>query len=218
MASVASLVDSDPAAPDDSQQTTGECKKRARKTLAEMAAVRAAELEALKGKDTAGWSEKKKASHQAAIEALSSKVESDANHLEKILKRTTTKSTATVRAPPMTEDQTRRLIYARKVMDEEFEKCINAAVSKWDMVAKLFIEGFTVKKIFLAGVEEDIVFPPLPDDEKDISGTRLQNKWDKVSKEYRDLMLMKQNIEQEVCKRTHVGEKRSQDEIIETSV
>ena len=64
----------------------------------------------------------------------------------------------------MKEDQTRRLIYARKVMDGEFEKCINAAVPKWDMVAKLFIEGFTVKKNILAGVEEDIVFPPLPDD------------------------------------------------------
>ena len=62
------------------------------------------------------------------------------------------------------------------------------------MVAKVFNDGFTAKKSILAGVQEDIIFPPLPDGENDFSGTRLQTKWDKVSKEYRDLMLMKQNI------------------------
>lgn len=200
------------AAPEDSQPT--ESKKRNRKTLSEMAAIRAADLEVLKRKDTTGWTEKRKASHEAAINALTSKVEADSQQLEKIQKRATSKSTASVRAPPMKDDQTRRLIYARKVMDEEFEKCINAAGSKWDMVAKVFNEGFTVKKSIMAGVEEDIIFPPLPNGENDMSGTRLQNKWDKVSKEYRDLMLMKQNIDREICKRTHVGEKRPQDEIL----
>ena len=57
-ASVSNVLDSDQATSEDSQQTTGESKKRSRKTLAEMAAVRAAELEALKRKDTTGWTEK----------------------------------------------------------------------------------------------------------------------------------------------------------------
>ena len=75
-----------------------------------MAAIRAAELEMLKRKDTTGWTEKRKSSHEAAIEALTSNFEADAPDIEKMLKRTTTKFTASVRAPPMKEDRTRRLI------------------------------------------------------------------------------------------------------------
>ncbi len=46
----------------------------------------------------------------------------------------------------MKDPETRRLIYARKVMDAEFDKCINSAVSKWDMVAELFNKGIVAKK------------------------------------------------------------------------
>ena len=109
----------------------------------------------------------------------------------------------------MKDDKTRRLIYARKVMDVEFEKCINSAVSKWDMVAGKFNTGFVVKKSILAGVEADIMFSALPDDEH-VTGARLQSKWEKVSHDYRAIMLMKQNIDREVSKRTHIGEKRDQ--------
>ena len=61
-----------------------------------MAAIRAAELETLKRKDTTGWTEKRKSSHEAAIQALTSKVEADALHIEKIAKHSTSKSTASV--------------------------------------------------------------------------------------------------------------------------
>ena len=57
----------------------------------------------------------------------------------------------------MKEDETRRLIYARKVMDVEFEnKTINASTSKLDMVAKKYNNGFVVKKQLLDGAEDDI--------------------------------------------------------------
>jgi hypothetical protein len=155
------FVDAAAAAADDSQPSGA---KRPRKTFAQVSAIRAADLAILKQKDTTGCTEKRKANHEAAIEALSSKVAADTIQAEKAMQRSISKSsTATVRASPMKEDQTRRLIYARKFMDEEFDKFINAAVSKWDMTANLFNNGFTVNKNLLAGVEEDIVFPPLPE-------------------------------------------------------
>jgi hypothetical protein len=101
----------------------------------------------------------------------------------------------------MKEGETRRLIYARKVMDVEFDKCVNTQVSKWEMVADLWNNGFVVKSKILAGVREDIVFPVLPLGEH-ATGARLQNKWEKVSKYYRYLMLLNQNIDNEVKKRT----------------
>ena len=72
--------------------------------------IRAADIEVLKRKKTTGWTERREATHEAAIEALTSNFEADAPDIEKMLKRTTTKFTASVRAPPMKEDRTRRLI------------------------------------------------------------------------------------------------------------
>ena len=99
------------AAADDSQPSGA---KRPRKTFAQMSAIRAADLAILKQKDTTGWTEKRKANHEAAIEALSSKVAADTIQAEKAMQRSISKSstavTATVRAPPMKEDQTLRLI------------------------------------------------------------------------------------------------------------
>ncbi len=82
------------------------------------------------------------------------------------------------------------------------------------MVAKKYNHGFVVNKTLLAGAEEGIECPPLSELENYVTEARLQSKWDKVSREYRDLMLMKQNINREVSKITHVGEKRLQDEIL----
>jgi hypothetical protein len=71
-------------------------------------------------------------------------------------------------------------------MDYEFEsKIINPSVLKWDMVAKKYNNGFLVKKKLLAGAEEDIVFPALPESETEITGSRLQGRWETVSKHFR---------------------------------
>jgi hypothetical protein len=128
---------------DDPQAMAGDSKQRPRKTFQETAAMRANEVDKLKQMDTSSWTEIKKAIHFAAIESLTAKIEADAARMKKQMQ--STKSTATVRAPPMKDDQTRRLIYARNVMDCDFKQCINTAVSKWDMVAKLFNEGFVAK-------------------------------------------------------------------------
>jgi hypothetical protein len=175
--------------------------------------------------DVRGWTDKKMDSHAASIDVLTAKVAADASKLEQnALKRSKTAAGAVAEAPvqalPMKEGETSRLkegetsrlIYARKVMDVEFDKCVNSQVSKREKVADLWNNGFVVKSKILAGVREDIVFPALPVGEH-ATGARLQNRWEKVSKEYRDLMLLKQNVDNEMKKRTHIGEKRGQDEI-----
>ncbi len=122
---------------DDSQSSSslsGEQKGgRARRSFEQMAEIRAADLERLKKMDVSGWTEKKKESHAASIEVLTAKVAADASKLgQNAMKRSKTgaaaAATAPVRASPMKDPETRRLIYARKVMDAEFDKCINSAV------------------------------------------------------------------------------------------
>jgi hypothetical protein len=212
-----------PGASDDSQSSSslsvGEQKGgRIRRSFEQMAETCAADLEKLKKMDVSSWTEKKRESHASSIELLALKVAADESTLEQnALKRSKSGAgagaAAPVRSSPMKDAETRRLIYARKVMDSEFEKCINSAVLKWDMVAELFNKGFVAKKRILAGVEDDVEFLALPVSEH-ITGARGQSKWEKIFKEYRDLMLMKQNVENEVNKRTHMGEKRRQDEIL----
>ena len=192
-ASTSSSLDAT-SATDDSQTSASEKGKRSRKTLQQMAEIRKAELERLKLIDTTRWAQKRRETHESKIEDLAGKVEADKDQMEKQSMKRTKTTTATVRAPPMKEEQTRRLIYARKVADTEFEKALNAAGAKWDKVADIFNVGFVAKKSVLSGVEDDVIFPPLPDGENDFTGTRLQSKWEKVSKDYRELMLMKQNI------------------------
>ncbi len=99
-------------------------------------------------------------------------------------------------------------------MDPEFEKCIISAESKWDMVAAIFKNGFVVKKRMLSGLDEDIIFPPLPFGENDITGTTIQRRWEKITNEYRELMLKKQSVDQQVAKRKHIGPKQQSDEIL----
>ncbi len=115
----------------ESRSSSGDQKKRARKMFMEMAEFRKADLERLMKIDTSGWTDKRKATHQQTIDSLTSKVEADNDHQKKqALKRSKSVSTATVRAPPMKEDETRRLIYARKVMDVEFENKMNFVAIK----------------------------------------------------------------------------------------
>jgi hypothetical protein len=156
----------------ESQLLSKDQKKRSRKAFMEMAELRKADLEWWMKIDTSGWTDKRKATHQQTIDTRTSKVEADNDHQKKqALKRSKSVSTATVRAPQMKEDETRRLIYARKAMDVEFEnKTINAAISKWDMVAKKYNNGFVVKKRLLAGAEDDIISPALPEGENETSG------------------------------------------------
>ena len=59
----------------------------------------------------------------------------------------------------------------------------------------------------------DIVFATLPDAEH-CDADRLQQRWDKISKEYRDLVLLQQSVDQQICKRTHIGGKRDQETIM----
>ncbi len=84
------------------------------------------------------------------IEGLTAKVAADAKKIENRAKRSKTGAAVPMRASPMKEDETRRLIYARKVI--EFEKCIDSALSKWDLVAEIFNKGFVAKRNMLAGV------------------------------------------------------------------
>jgi hypothetical protein len=111
----------------------------------------------------------------------------------------------------MKDGHTKRPTFARAVMDPEFEKCINAANSKWDMVAETFKICFVAKKSLLACVDEDITLPALLDIEK-VAGLTLQRKWEKITKDYRELMLLGQSVEMEVMRRKHVGAKRPQEE------
>ncbi len=74
-------------------------------------------------------------------------------------------------------------------------------------MADCWNNGFVVKSKILAGVLEDIVFPALPVGEH-ATGARLQNKWEKVPKDYRDLILLRQNVDNEMKKRMLIGEKR----------
>jgi hypothetical protein len=109
---------------------------------------------------------KKKENHTRNIEILTARVAADSRNLEQsALKRN------------------KNLIYARIVVDYEFDKCVNNQVSKWDMVAELWNKGFTAKTKLLAWVQEDVVFPALPDGEH-ATGARLQSRWEKVSKDF----------------------------------
>jgi hypothetical protein len=81
------------------------------------------------------------------------------------------------------------------------------------MVADYFNLGFTVHKSKLFNSDEDVTFPPLPTEEH-FDATRLQQRWDKIASEYRSLVLMEQSIDQQVTKRTHIGEKRDQETIL----
>ena len=83
------------------------------------------------------------------------------------------------RAHAMIVEQTRRLICARAVMDYEFETQINASASKWQMVALKYNQGFTAKKTFLTGMDNDIVFPSLPD-ETHADSSQLKRKFEKL--------------------------------------
>ena len=125
-ASTSSSLDAT-SATDDSQTSASEKGKRSRKTLQQMAEIRKAELERLKMIDTTGWAQKRRETHESKVEDLAGKVEADKDQIEKQSMKRTKTTTATVRAPPMKEEQTRRLIYARKVADTEFEKGLNAA-------------------------------------------------------------------------------------------
>ena len=69
----------------------------------------------------------------------------------------------------------------------EFEKQINAKPAKWSLVAEMFNKGFTAPKTKLVDSDMDIVFATLPDAEH-CDADRLQQRWDKISKEYRDLV------------------------------
>ena len=178
-----------------------------------MAVERARQLDTLQKTITTGWTEKKLEAHHSAIEKLSEKVESDKKDAAKKIQRNPSSAAAGVkRAPPMNDELNRRLIYARAMIDHEFEKQINAHTAKWAMVSELFNKGFTAPKKKLVDSDVDITFAALPDAEH-CDADRLQQRWDKISKEYRDLVLMQQSVDQQVCKRTHVGEKRDQETI-----
>ncbi len=76
-----------------------------------------------------GWTDKKKETHLKAMEDLTLKVEQGAIQRKKSAKSIKLGAPATQqRAPPMKDDHIKlceRLIYARAVMDAEFEKCLN---------------------------------------------------------------------------------------------
>ena len=71
-------------------------------------------------------------------------------------------------------------------------------------------EGFTAKKTFLIGMDKDIVISPLPD-EMHADSSQLQRKFEKFCGEFRIIILFRQKQDQEVGKRSHIGEKRLQD-------
>ena len=208
--------------PDDDRVTMTKSSRK-RRTNAEIAAANEAELQHLKQMDTSGWTVKRRESHEAEIDNLIALVETQKEKLQKNSQKNSQKvsrskssaeaSSTLKRAPAMNDEQTRRLIYARAVMDYEFEKQINAGALKWQMVALKYNKGFTVKKTFLIGVDNDIVFPPLPDG-MHADGCQLQRKFEKICGEYRNIILFRQKQDREVAKRSHMGEKRSQDAIL----
>ena len=112
----------------------------------------------------------------------------------------------------------KRLIYARMMMDPEFEKAINSSNSKWKMVANKFNKGFIAGKAKLYGVDQDVVFEPLPESEH-AEPVTLQKKWDKMSADYRQILMKKQRVDAEVSLRTHShGAKRPEGEIMSLSL
>ncbi len=54
----------------------------------------------------------------------------------------------------------------------------------------------------------------MSDGENEITGKTLQRRWEKITKEYCELMLKKQSVDQQVAKRTHIGPKLQSDEIL----
>jgi hypothetical protein len=182
-----------------------------------------ADLDKMKSLDTNGWAAKKKEKHQEDLEKLTSRVEKLAAKEAKkqqqmqrsISSARSEESTAkTQRAPPMSEEGMKRLIYARMMMDPEFEKAINSSNSKWEMVANKFNKGFIAGKAKLYGVDQDVVFEPLPESEH-AEPVTLQKKWDKMSADYRQILMKKQGVDAEVSLRTHShGAKRPEGEIM----
>ena len=167
----ASSVDGEPdrkseSLPGDIDKGPG---KRTRRTFEEIAAKRVQDLEKLQQMNVDGWSAKRKENHLRAIDELASKIEQDTAKRNKQASKPVKTASSTQRAASMEDDLSRRLIYARAVMDYEFEKCINAAVSKWEMVAEIFNKGFIAKKSILSSVDADIEFPALPDGENDVA-------------------------------------------------
>ena len=136
----AASLDAEPETQDQEYQSVStdsekHSAKRQRSTFEEMAARRVQDLEKLKKTVTDGWTEKRKENHTRAIDDLVSKVSKDTEKRNKqaASKSIPKSSVLAQRAAPMKEDHSRRLIYARAAMDYEFEKCINAAGSKWRM-------------------------------------------------------------------------------------
>ena len=131
--------------PGDDQVTTTKTSRR-RRTNAQIAAANEAELQHLKQLDTSGWSVKRHESHKDDIDKLIALVETQKEKLQKnsqkVLRfKSSAEATSTLKwAPAVNDEQTRRLIYAREVMDYEFEKQINASASKWQMVAKVSLQ------------------------------------------------------------------------------
>jgi hypothetical protein len=149
-------VDGETVAGEDPQSSSSLTAKqkssRPRRTFEQMAEMCAAELEKLKAMDVSSWTEKKRETHASSIDILAVTVAADVSKLEQnALKRSKTGAGAAegaatpVRASPMKDGETRRLIYARRVMDVEFDKCINNQASNWDMVADVWNNEFVVK-------------------------------------------------------------------------
>ena len=210
--------------PDEAPTTSAG--KRRRSTDEEMSIKLSADLDKMKSLDTNGWAAKKKEKHQEDLEKLTSRVEKLAAKEAKkqrqmqrsISSARSEESTAkTQRAPPMSEEGMKRLIYARMMMDPEFEKAINSSNSKWEMVANKFNKGFIAGKAKLYGVDQDVVFDPLPESEH-AEPVTLQKKWDKMSADYRQILMKKQGVDAEVSLRTHShGAKRPEGEIMSES-
>jgi hypothetical protein len=97
----------------DSQASSSvtEQKKRRRTTVVEMIEIQKAKLDKKRNINTTGWTEKRNLNHQQAIDALPTRTDADIEHQQRLeFKRAKRTSTATVQAPPMKEDETRRLI------------------------------------------------------------------------------------------------------------
>jgi hypothetical protein len=180
-----------PEKPDDARATGY---KRKRSTEEEMLSKLSADLDKMKSVDTKGLTEKKLERHQQDLDKLASKVERLASEMQQQMQRsissarTEDSTSKTQRAAPMSEEGVKRLIYARMMMDPEFEKNINSSNSKWEMVANKFNKGFTASKAKLYGADQDVVFNQLPKSEHAESVT-LQKKWDKISADYRQIMM-----------------------------
>ena len=116
----------------------------------------------------------------------------------------------------MDDEQTRSLIFTKhskssdgQLTDYEFEKQINASASKWQMVGFKFNKGLKAKKTFFVGMDNDKVFPPLPDE---IHADSSQSQWklEKLCSDYSVIILFRQDQDQETAEWSHIGEKQLQ--------